>query len=485
MKTTKRIISLLLCLLMMFSCATAAFAVDAAEGSQPSPTPVDNQIDMSSFTKTVIGSVKVKPGNAEKLLTMVNSLVDVDGKVNDALKGQILVGQTVIDVIAGIVNAISEKMAEDPSLASFAGIIKMLFINDFFINGLSVDEKFSGAVQKLKDAKAKGMQTIVEVQESDIKFTSADFGFKDGDAYGFIDAFVCSLLDIGTQMNLRSVFGDFTDSVENGEYKVGNYNLFIELYELFELNPMDSVKFTEAVTKAESAPGATAMTRLRAVANLTFEPVADLITKVEKDGLDAIVDILPRLLYALDSGMVNNLINSLLGNKSLFGLIQFNDFLKDLDLNSGLIWDWIDSSFVTGTKEEPAGFDFDKDGVKETTLPLTKEQFGQIVNKLTYAADASVKPSVSSTQKNRLALRTDSALVSEILCDAVVEFLEREDGNSFARKALAGIDNKFISNVAQLAVSVFTVPIGRIFLYHSQDTIVSVALFATKVISIF
>ncbi|MBR5619451.1 MAG: hypothetical protein IKW76_06935, partial [Clostridia bacterium] len=122
------------------------------------------------------------------------------------------------------------------------------------------------------------------------------------------------------------------------------------------------------------------------------------------------IDLLPRLLYALDSGMVNALVHDLLRDKNLYGFFQFNDVLDKLDLNSGLLWDVLDKNFITGTEEKPAGFDFDKDGVKETTLPLTKEQFDALAAALAFAADPSVKPSVSATQKNRLALDTDGAL---------------------------------------------------------------------------
>ena len=41
------------------------------------------------------------------------------------------------------------------------------------------------------------------------------------------------------------------------------------------------------------------------------------------------VDLLPKLLYALDSGMVNDLVCDLLRDKNLYGLFRFNTVLAE------------------------------------------------------------------------------------------------------------------------------------------------------------
>ncbi len=481
MKLTEKIISILLCVLMMFSGAAAAFAADAGDVL---PAPADNAVDMSVYVKTVLENQKVKPETAAKLLTAVGTFADVDGTIARLLRDKVLNGQAVIDVIGGLVETASAKMAEDPKLGSMADFVKYLFGNDYFIRGLEQDAKFAPAVEKLAKATEQKITTIVDVKNSEIKFTSADFGFEDGDAYGFADALVCMFSELLVQLNIRSALGDFTDTVKDGAYVVGNYNLFIPLYELLELDPISSVEFTKRVTASESADD---KTRLRAAANLTLKPVADLLTRIEKEGLDAVIDVLPKLLYALDSGMVNDLVRNLLADKSLFfGMVKFNDLLEKLNLNTDLIWNVIDRKFVTGTQEEPAGFDFDKDGKKETTLPLTKAQFDALVKKLAFAADPSVRSSVSSTEKNRLALATDASLVKTILFDAVVEFLETEEGAAFAVKAVGSlVTNKVVQRLAEKFIAMFSSDFGRFILRIAQGLLADVALLAARIAPLF
>ena len=479
MKRTKRIIAVLLAVLMLCSGAATAFAAD---GDRPVlPAPADNPVDTSVYVKTVLNDPKVKPASAARLVSAANTLAGLDAKLADALTGKVLTGENVILVIDSLVKMISDKLETDPKIAPLAGAIKYLFSNGMLIEGLKQDKKFDGAVEKLRKASDDGFTTIPDIAQAGVTFTSADFGFADGDAHGFVDALVCALSEILTQLDVRSILGDFTDSVKDGAYVAGNYNLFIPVYELLALNPISSVEFTEQVEKAVSEASDKQKARFRAAADLTLRPLADLLTKIETGGVDAVIDLLPRLLYALDSGMVNALVHDLLRDKNLYGFFQFNDVLDKLDLNSGLLWDVLDKNFITGTEEKPAGFDFDKDGVKETTLPLTKEQFDALAAVLAFAADPSVKPSVSATQKNRLALDTDGALVCAILLNAAVELLETEDGAAFAKAAVGSLDNDFAKRAAGAFLSLFGSQAGRFVLYRTQGLLALLAAAAARI----
>ncbi|MCR4614890.1 MAG: hypothetical protein K5756_01890 [Clostridiales bacterium] len=474
MKRTTRFISILLAVAMMFSGVMTVFAEEIL------PSPADNAVDTSVYVKTVLQDPKVKQNNAERFVLAANILTDADEKIKSELSDNVLTGQSIIVVIDSIVDAISQKLESDSSLAAVASFIKYVFTSRLIADGLKQDEKFAGAADKFIKADKEGVLTVTDVADSDIEFTSADFGFKDGDAYGFFDAFFCSISEICTQLNVRSILGDFTDSVKNGEYVVGNYNLFIPLYELLGLVPMSSVEFTKLVTQAETAPGADSHARFRTAAYLTFKPAADLLMNIQKGGVNAAIDILPKLLYALDSGTVNDLVRSLLQDKNLFYMFQFNDMLEDMDLSADLIWNAIDKKYITGTEEEPAGFDFDNDGEKETTLPMTKEQFDAAVKNLAFAADPVVKASVSSTEKNRLALETDRALVSAILCDTAVEFAETKEGAAFIKTAAIGIKGKTVGQLTGFAVSLLGSNMGRFLLSHTQDLLAEIAPAAAR-----
>lgn len=143
--------------------------------------------------------------------------------------------------------------------------------------------------------------------------------------------------------------------------------------------------------------------------------------------------------------------------------------------SSDLVWDAIDKNYITGTDDETAGFDFDKNGEKDTTLPLTKEQFDTLAKQLAYAADPVVKASVSASQKNRLALETDTALVSAILCETVVGFLETDDGAAFAEKAISGLEKKIDRWLASGLLALFRSDFGRFILRNTQTLLASAA----------
>ena len=165
----------------------------------------------------------------------------------------------------------------------------------------------------------------------------------------------------------------------------------------------------------------------------------------------------------------------------MYGFFQFNDLLADLDLNADLIWNILDKALVTGTEDDPAGFDFDQDGEKETALPITKAQFDALAAKLTYAADPIVKTSVSSAYRNRLALETDRALVCAILVDAAVDLLETDDGAAFARKAIDSLDSSVEKRIAGTLVSMLASKAGRFVLYHTQDLLAFAASAAARI----
>lgn len=479
MNRISKITAVLLAVLLTFSSAVTVCA--SADETPVLPAPVDNTIDTSAFVKTVLEKPKVRQKNAVRLIGAVASFTDADVKIADMLSQNVLTGQNVIAVSSSIICALDDALAADPSFAPMAGMIKLLFSNSMILEGLQIDEKFSGAVDKIQNAIDDGCSTVPDLLEKGVEFTSADFGFTDGDAYGFADALVCAFLKICAQLNVRYILGDFTDSVKDGAYIVGNYNLFIPLYELLELDPIDSAEFTKRVTAAEKATDAFGESRLREAANLTLKGAADLLTRIENEGTAAVIDLLPKLLYALDSGMVNDLVCDLLRDKNLYGFFQFNTVLEEMDLSTDLIWNAIDKHYITGTEEESAGFDFDRDGEKETTLPLTKERFDALVGQLTYATDPVVKPSVSATQKNRLALETDAALVSAILCETVVEFLESDEGAAFAEKAVSGLEKKTERWLASGLLKLFRSDLGRFILRASQTLLASAAAIAAVV----
>ena len=123
MKQTKRFAALLLSVIMVFSFTVTSFSAGADSSS---PSPVNNSIDTSVYTKTVLKNPKIKIGNAQKIVSSVFAFADVDKQVPQLLKENVLNGQGVIDAIGMVVDEISNSLSDNSSLAPVAGIIKVL-----------------------------------------------------------------------------------------------------------------------------------------------------------------------------------------------------------------------------------------------------------------------------------------------------------------------------------------------------------------------
>ena len=400
----------------------------------------DNEVDLSAYPAADPGSVKASEKTVGRILSLL-SLYGVDAeKELAALPGKIAEGSNIISLMVAVADL-------NPMLAMFV-------TPDALAEALARDPKFSGAAEKLNALIDAGHTALIETEEGEdgavntvwradrdpeILFTCADFGFEEGDLYGFIDALGAAMSSITPLIGLLGTFRNTKDTYE-GVYRYGKYEELIPLLEALELPVLSSVEFTEAVesTLYTDADGNEYNDEVRAGVNAILTPVADYLTGAfAEDPVGETARLLPRLAWVIDTGMLQNAADSLLERLASF------DF--SVDLTTDGVWTILEEKLVSG---EDAGIDIDKDGEKEA-LPLTHDTFVSLVQRLAYGAVAAVKTSVSAHNANRLGLdtsvqRTATALLTELAAVARTEkgqaflagLIEGSDSSDFIKKLL-------------------------------------------------
>ena len=399
----------------------------------------DNDVDLSVYKQTDLGKNELSEKAANEVLDLLRDSAGADEKLGAAIAG-LATGSSLVSLLSTIAGA-NEMLGA------------MLSI-EFVASGLKKDPKFSGAVQKMEALQAEGHNGgfveygaddegfLVATWSAADQFTSADFGFTDGDFYGFADALGGCLSNLSVLLDLVSGFS-FKNIADGDTYTVGKYEDLIPLFELLDLPTPSSAAFTKAEESAvfTDREGNTYSDRVRAGINGLFKPVADyLMTTFKAAPLDSLVDILPKVAYAFESGLLNDTLQKLVGSFAALGF--------EVKLDKDDLWKTVDKQLVSGfdqksidgtkTRHIDGGVDLDKDGVKEA-VPLTKEQVSRLVTDLAGCAEPVVKPSVSIPHANRLGLNTQKAKVVSVAVAEIIKMETTEDGKAFFDKALDSI----------------------------------------------
>lgn len=291
----------------------------------------DNSVDLSVYKKTDLGKSQLSDKAANEVLSLLRSSANTDEKLSAAIAG-IATGKTIISLLS--------------SLGGKSDILASLFSISFICSNLKEDPKFAGAVKKMEALQEEGHtggfsesgldeeNFVITVWSCVDQFTSADFGFEDGDFYGFADALGGCLSGLSQLLNLVSGFS-FANIANGDNYTIGKYEDLIPLFELLDLPTPSSAQFTkaeEAMTFTDTE-GNTFKNPVRAGVNCLLKPLADyLMTTFKKAPTDAAIDLLPKVAYAIESGLLNSCVQKVLE--------PFKELGVQVDLNKDVFWVW-------------------------------------------------------------------------------------------------------------------------------------------------
>lgn len=397
-------------------------------------TPSLEKPDLSVFKKTVV----TYPENATKeqvataLPRIQNLLCDVllpllgmEGGLTEVVENGLYTNATVTELckflfptLAGLV-----KIDGFPSIATSFVKIKPSKLAGA-LNEPEDAGKYAGAIAKLTAAEAAGQKAYDEYvknggEADDVQlytmywtadFTAAngDWGFQDGDREGFLDA-VSAVFRAVSIITMLLTFEN-NISTTNGTYTYNAYEDLVPIFEALDLRGyMSSHEYTLYVQAAKDQNSKLAMdARIRPI----LVPIFNLIDDFAAAPLDTLLDVLPKLAYALESGVLNTQVGTLI-SKLGFGL---GDSLK-LDLTTEGIFDLVAPMLqnivvkeaVTETEIDKNGDEIEKVIEPAVTISITldKAKFLQMMTDMAGCGEAAVKESKARGTAYRLGINSD------------------------------------------------------------------------------
>lgn len=390
--------------------------------------PSLDEPDLAVFKKTVVTYPEkaTKEQVATALPRIQNLLCDVllpllgvEGGLTGMVQNGLYTNATVTELckflfptLVGLIN-----MDGFPSIA--AGFVKIepsKLVDAFTKAGDADAAKYAGAIAKLKAAQAAGQAeydaylrnggTADDIKRITLYWTTnftadnGDWGFQDGDREGFLDAVSACFRPISIITLLLSFENNI--STTNGTYTYNAYEDLVPIFEVLDLRGyMSSHEYTLnfQATHAENAYW-DMDARIRPI----LVPIFNLIDDFAADPLDTLLDVLPKLGWALKSGLLNDQVSTLLGRLG-FGL---GDSLK-LDLTTEGIFDLVAPMLENLTIKEASVNEETGETTPAVTISikLDKEKFVQFINDVGGCGEAVVKNSKARGTAYRLGINSD------------------------------------------------------------------------------
>lgn len=387
--------------------------------------PSLDEPDLAIFKKTVVPY----PENATKeqvatalpriqnlLCDVVLPLLGMDGGLESTVKNSIYTNATVAKLCAFLFPTLAGLANLDgfPSIAT--GLVKIK--PEALAKKLNEPEdagKFAGAISALNASQVSGETEynnwVAAGNEKDdvqlytfywtgLTAENGDWGFRDGDREGFLDAVSAVFRGVSIITMLLTFENDINTT--NGTYSYNAYEDLVPIFEVLDLEGhMSSHEYTLYVNEIKAQNSNLAMdARVRPI----LVPIFNLIDEFAAAPLDTLLDVLPKLGWALKSNLINTQVSALI-SKLGFGL---GDSLK-LDLSTEGIYDLVAPMLKNITVKEASVDENTGDKIPAVTVSihLDKEKFVQFVNDIGGCGTAAVKNSKARGTAYRLGIDSD------------------------------------------------------------------------------
>lgn len=382
--------------------------------------------DLAVFKKTVVTYPEkaTKEQVATALPRLQNLLCDVllpilgvDGGLTGMVENGIYTNYTVAvvanalyplikDVSGELIKPDFESLAKALTEDKFQGAVKL--INAAVAEGNKAGQaafdaaEARGEYENLSNSQKKTVLADLQNAEktarfAELQFPNGAFGFQDGDKEGFLDA-VSALFRPLSLLTMVLKFEN-TISTTSGTYTYNAYELLVPIFELLDLKGyMSSHEYTLYVKEHPS--NAQMDARIRPI----LVPVFNLIDDFAAYPLDTLLDVLPKLAYGLESGIINEQIQALIGS---LGMGIGNSI--HIELTSEFLYDTI-APMLKDIVVREAGVN-EETGEKITevkiSINLDKAKFLQMMKDMSGCGDAVIKNSKARGQAYRLGIDSD------------------------------------------------------------------------------
>lgn len=442
MKALKKTFSVILCLCMIMSVMAAglnAFAQEEATAALDGAVseaaalavsdPTDEKPDVDAMERT---KVKYPIGASKKA---VNRSI---GRVEDILFTILKVPE------GGVPKVLNEKVYTNETVALVA---KKLFP---LVGGLSSlvakgpkdlaakldKETCAGAIAALNAAAATLGADGKPVGKLDawqyLTVVDGDFGFANGDKEGFLDA-VASLF---RPLSLLTTVVSFenTTSLFYGP-QLGIYEDLIPIFEALGIKDfMTSDEYTAYVKKGANT-NEKMDRRIRGIITPIFTLV-DAVASAESP-VDEVLKLLPNLASAIDTGLIDTQIHSMLGKISL----GIGNSVK-VDLTTGGVYDIL-APKLKDIELQAAKVDENGEETAPAvtlTINLDKEKFAAAIKDIAACGVFTAKESAAKTRNWFVGIEGDSADAFVVLFRYLHSELTEENNAVAIKTAVAALD---------------------------------------------
>lgn len=307
-------------------------------------------------------------------------------------------------------------------------------------NSLKDEEKFAGAVEVLNTIDTSdGLDSWKKVE-----FKNGDMGFQDGDREGFLDA--CAALF--RPYSLLTLVISFENSINttNGTYTYNAYEKLVPILEALDLRGVVSSHDYTLVVNAAEDTNAKMDARFRQI----LVPIVNLIDDISKDPFNGILDFLPKLGYALDTGLVNDKLHEITNH------LGFGVKVGEYDLTSAGLYDIL----------APMLENIEVGGAKYS-VALDKDKFVKLLADLSGCGEYVLKDSVARGQLKHISIDSDKTDAYMVLFDWLHGEITSDDNLNTITSIINGLE---ISDIIKVVLHTFV----TIFSYSSPEDVISV-----------
>lgn len=293
--------------------------------------------NLVSGDDTVAGIIKSLSENGDSIISALNELVvpAAEYEYNDIFTGKTKV--STVKYSSYWTSAMAKEVTND--IDGFANQITTLFgakplgdtIKEALSDGLYTNKNLTSAVIALRDVLTSVDKTgeILKVARIDISSwigiqEGHDWGFKDGDKDGFVNAAV---------KTLRPLYPVLECLLANGDYYLMNYSIAIQggdgyktgVIPLLEAIGCDS----KDIVTSEKYSSDLRANQDNIVLHI-LNPILNLLEKVYDKPIETLLTIIPNLAYFIKSGAVDNALENLL--HAVYVLLDTVRPIYDVDL---------------------------------------------------------------------------------------------------------------------------------------------------------
>lgn len=308
--------------------------------------------EFPAFNRTAVTYPAGAPySKVQDSLPKMNSLVNEIAKLAAGSDLQTLIGSLYTNA-----SVTSVAQAIGPLLTSLGmGEIKPSHLlghmatQDEEGNYTPIYPEWKGAVQALINAVEAGDTWEV------LTYNDGDW-FLDGDKEGFSRAVSMHLtllmdlkylfINVGSMLFSSLQFENEYD-FENNTYSQGSYENIVHIFEAIGIECMDSATYSEAVDAA-ATDDEKIVARFVPILNAVF----DFLDEFAETPVTTLMEVLPNLAYALNSGIINDNVQAIIGRiSSLLGLAGIT--LPTLDFTAEGLFDTLGGLGIEGITYDP------------------------------------------------------------------------------------------------------------------------------------